>query len=113
MAGVGEPLRFPRGSEARTPQGGRPGGQQPPRFWGPYIPARRAGFSPGRGRVLSGAEGELLWRILANGLRESQAVPRGGAVASSWGVARPKARSAPGGLPFPRPAGRSTGGEGD
>lgn len=40
-AGAGEPLRFPGGSEARTPPGGRPGGQQPPRFWGVPIPTRR------------------------------------------------------------------------
>lgn len=53
-AGAGEPLRFPGGSEARTPLGGRPGGQQPPRFWGLPFPtrrdARREGDGPFQGR---------------------------------------------------------------
>jgi hypothetical protein len=62
-AGAGEPLRFPGGSEARTPLGGRPGGQQPPRFWGLPFPtrrdARREGDGPFPGRKHAGAALEV------------------------------------------------------
>lgn len=52
--GVGEPLRFPGGAEARPPMGGRPGGLAAPALWGLPLPARRKGYPPGRGLILHG-----------------------------------------------------------
>lgn len=107
-AGAGEPLRFPGGSEARTPPGGRPGGQQPPRFWGPGDP-QPAGCPPGRGRTSSGAqarqrghEGRQRWRG-NGGVRQTGRGAQGGA--------RPAARNARGdALPPPGGALRRRGG---
>lgn len=53
VTGVGEPLWFPRGSEARTPTGRPARGQQPPRF-GDHGSPPGDDMSPGRGRTFSG-----------------------------------------------------------
>lgn len=52
VAGAGEPLRFPGGSEARTPTGGRPGGQQAPALLGAIHPRPADGLTDGWGRLL-------------------------------------------------------------
>lgn len=92
----GSPGGRKRGRRKAAGQGG-----SSPRALGAVHPRPASGVFAGKGTLALGAEGELLWRIWASDLRESQAVPRGGAVASSWGVARPKARSAPGGYLSP------------
>lgn len=110
VPGVGEPLRFPGGSEARPPVGGRPGGLAAPALWGLPLPARRVGFPPGRGHIPHG----LLTKAWAE---------RGRLVGSSWrycerevaagGAWRASGPSSPGGLPFPRPVAHRASGEGD
>lgn len=109
-AGAGEPLRFPGGSEARTPSGGRPGGQQPPRFWGLPIPTRREARREGDGPFLGHAYTGAAIKVSSGGAALA-AFDRGGRGAQ--GGARPAARNAPGGRLSPArrriaPAGRGT-----
>ncbi|MNW98898.1 hypothetical protein D3C86_283660 [compost metagenome] len=94
-------MRFPGGAEARTPPGGRPGGQQPPRFWGLPIPTRREARREGDGPFLGHADTGAARKVSSGGAALA-AFGSGGRGAQGGRGQRP---AAPRGDAFPPPGG--------